>query len=82
MVEGFAAGFGRFQGDGELLFGFGLADELAQPAGAQFEFKALLFVGARGADQAFRRVVAGDGHAEEKCSLSQWLRQSAGTCNE
>ena len=68
VIEGLAARFGGFQGDGELFFGFGLADELAQPAGAQFEFKALLFVGARGADQPFRSVVAGDGHAEEKCS--------------
>ena len=39
-----------------------------QPAGPEFEFKALLFVGARGADETFRSVVAGDGHAEEKCS--------------
>ena len=29
VVEGFAAGFGGFEGDGELLFGFGLADELS-----------------------------------------------------
>jgi hypothetical protein len=51
VVQRLAAGFGGFQGDGQLLFGFGLADELAQPAGAQFQLKALLFVGARGADQ-------------------------------
>ena len=66
VIEGFAAGFGGFERDGQLLLGFGLADELAQPAGAQLELEALLFVGARGADQPFRRVVAGDGHAEEK----------------
>ena len=68
VVQGLAAGFGGFKGDGQLFFGLGLADELAQPAGAQFEFEALLFVGARGADQPFRSVVAGNGHAEEKCS--------------
>ncbi len=63
VVEGLAAGFGGFQGDGELLLGFGLADELAQPARTQFELKALFFVGARGADQPFRSVVARDSHA-------------------
>jgi len=68
VIQRLAAGFGGFQSDGELFFGFGLADELAQLAGAQFEFKSLLFVSARGADQPFRSVVAGDGHAEEKCS--------------
>ena len=71
VVQRLAAGFGGFQGDSELLFGFGLADELDQPARAQFEFKALLFVGARGADQPFGSVVAGNGHAEEKCSRSR-----------
>ena len=64
VVEGLAAGFCGFQGDGKLLFRLGLADEFAEPAGAQFEFKALLFVGARGADQPFWGVVSGDGHAE------------------
>ncbi len=71
MVQRFAAGLGSFEGDGELLFGFGLADELAQPARAQLEFETLLFVGARGADQTFGRVVASDDHAEEKFSSSQ-----------
>jgi len=47
-----------------------LTDKLAQPAGAQFQLKALLLVGACGADQAFRGVVAGDGHAGK--SLSGW----------
>jgi len=56
VIEGLAAGFGGLQGDCKLFFCFGLADELAQPAGAQFELKALLFVGARGADQPFRSV--------------------------
>ena len=32
VVEGFAAGFGGFEGDGELLFGFGLADEFGEAA--------------------------------------------------
>ena len=71
MVEGFAPGLGCFEGNFELGFGFGLADEFAQPAGAEFELETLLFVGARGADEAFRRVVAGDGHADEKCSRSR-----------
>ena len=35
VVEGFAAGFGGFEGDGELLFGFGLADEFLEAAGAE-----------------------------------------------
>ena len=37
-------------GNGELFFGIGLTDELAQQAGAQFELKTLLF----------RIIVAGD----------------------
>ena len=36
VVEGFATGFGGFEGDGELLFGFGLADELGEALGAEF----------------------------------------------
>jgi len=63
VIEGFAAGFGGFKGDGELLFGLGLADELAKPTRAQFEFKTLLFISARGADEAFWSVIAGNGHA-------------------
>ena len=47
-------------GNGELFFGIGLTDELAQQAGAQFELKALLFFSARCADRAFRIIVAGD----------------------
>ena len=39
MVESFAAGLGGFKGDGQLLFGFRLADELAQPAGAELSSK-------------------------------------------
>lgn len=34
VVEGFAAGLGGFEGDGQLLFGFGLADELGEAFGA------------------------------------------------
>jgi hypothetical protein len=66
VVQRLAAGFGGFKGDGELFFRFRLADELAEPAGAQFELKALLFVGSRGAHQPFRSVVACNGHANEK----------------
>jgi hypothetical protein len=63
VVEGLTAGFGGFKGDGQLFLGFGLADELAQPSRAQFELKALFFVGARGAYEAFWSVVAGNCHA-------------------
>ena len=63
VIERLAAGFGGFKGDGELLFGFGLADEFSEPTRAQFEFKTLFFVSARCADQPFRSVIASDGHA-------------------
>ena len=63
MVKSLASGLGGFKRYGQLFLGFGLPDELAQPAGAEFELEALLFVGARGADQTFRGVVAGNGHA-------------------
>jgi len=39
VIERLAARFCGFKRDGKLLFGLGLADELTQPAGAQFEFK-------------------------------------------
>ena len=39
VVEGFAAGFGGFEGDSELLFGFGLADEFLEAAGAELELE-------------------------------------------
>jgi hypothetical protein len=62
VVEGFTAGFGGLESDFKLLLGFGLADEFAQPAWAELELEVLLFLGARGADEAVRGVVAGDGH--------------------
>ncbi len=79
MVEGLATGFGGLKSDVELFFCFRLSDELAEPAGAEFEFKALLFFGAGGADETFRGVVAGDGHAEGSvagwgcgCNREEW----------
>ena len=74
VIESFAARFGGFEGDGKLLFCFRLADELAQPAGAQFQLKTLLFFGARSADETFRSVVAGDGHAEGSLMVRGWRR--------
>jgi len=68
--RGLRRGFGGFKGDGELLFGLGLADELAKPTRAQFEFKTLLFISARGADEAFWSVIAGNGHAAS--SVAGW----------
>jgi hypothetical protein len=64
MIEGFTAGFRGFKRDSKLLLGFGLANELAEPPWSEFELKNLLFVSAGSAHQSFRRVVAGDGHAE------------------
>ena len=68
VVEGFAAGFGGFEGDGQLLLGFVLADEFAEPAGAELEFEAVFFAGAGGAYQAFGivfgRIFGVGGHAE------------------
>ena len=58
VVERFAAGFGGFERDGELLLGFGLADEFREPAGAELELEGAVLVGARGGDQPFRIVVA------------------------
>lgn len=52
MVEGFAAGFGGFEGDGELLLGFGLADELGEAFGAEFELDGVIVVEAAGGDEA------------------------------
>ena len=65
MVEGFAAGFGSFERDSELLFGFGLADEFLEAAGAELEFERVFFGGAGGVDEALG-VFAGVGH----CNLS------------
>ena len=63
VVEGFAAGFGGFEGDAELFLGFGLADEFAEPAGAQLEFEAVFFAGANGAYEALGIVFGGACHA-------------------
>ncbi len=57
VIQSFAAGLCGFQRDGQLLLGFGLADELAQPARTQLQLKTLFFFSARGADEPFRRVV-------------------------
>jgi len=63
MIQGFASGFGRFESDGQLLFRLRLPDEFAQPPRAQFELKTLLFVSARGAYQAIRKVIVSNAHA-------------------
>ncbi len=39
VVEGFAAGFGGFEGDGELLLGLGLADEFRKFLRAELELE-------------------------------------------
>jgi len=82
VIEGFTTRLGRLQCDRKLFFGFRLADELAKPAGAQFEFKALLFFGASGADETVWSVVASDGHAEGSVAgvgclgkVADWLRR-------
>jgi hypothetical protein len=67
VVEGFAAGFGGFKGDGELLFGFGLADEFLEAAGAELELEGIFVFGAGGGDEAlgvFRVRFGSGGHAE------------------
>ncbi len=46
VVEGFAAGLGGFKGDSKLLFGFGLADEFLEAAGAELELEGGFFAGA------------------------------------
>ena len=66
VIERFAARFGRFKRDGQLLLGFGLADEFAEPAGPQLEFEAVFFVGARGGDEAFGVVFELGCHARGK----------------
>ncbi len=66
VVKRFAAGFGSFEGDGELLLGFGLADEFAEPAGAELEFEAVFFTGAGGGDESFGIGVWFGGHATGK----------------
>ena len=46
VVEGFAARLGGFKGDGELLLGFGLADELGEALGAELELDDVIVVDA------------------------------------
>ena len=52
VVEGFLAGASGFESDGELFFGFGLADEFLEAAGAELELEGVLFGGAGGRDEA------------------------------
>jgi hypothetical protein len=65
VVEGFAAGFGGFKGDGELLFGFGLADEFLEAAWAELELEGVFLGGACGVDEALG-IFASGGHSEEE----------------
>ena len=69
MVEGLAAGLGGLEGDGELLFGFGLADEFGEALGAQFELNRIIVVDAAGGDQAVGLGAAGRGGAETNFSF-------------
>ena len=52
VVERFAAGFGGFKGDGELLLRLLLADELGEAGGAELELEGLVVVDAGGGDEA------------------------------
>ena len=76
MIQRLAARLGRLQRDRKLLLGLGLPDELPQPPRPQLQLEILLFLSARSADQPFRRVVARDRHAGEKCSRWPVARQN------
>ena len=65
VIEGFAARFGGFEGDGELLLGLALADELGEAVGAELEVE-IVVVDCRGSDETLR--------------LRSWGRAAAGTC--
>ena len=69
VVEGFAAGFGGFEGDGKLLLGFGLADEFGEAFGAELELDGIIVVDAGGGDEAVGLGAAGRGGPEANFSL-------------
>ena len=69
MVEGLAAGLGGFERDGQLLLGFGLADEFREALGAQLEFDGIVVVDAAGGDEAVGLGGAGRGAAQANFSL-------------
>src|SRR3984957_19432888 len=76
MIQRLAARFRRLQRNRKLFLGFRLSNNPPQPARTQFQLEILLFVGARGAHQPFRSVVASQRHAQgthvqEKCSRSR-----------
>jgi len=50
--RGLRRGFCGFKRDGELLFGFGLADEFPGAAGAELELERIFVFGAGGGDEA------------------------------
>jgi len=52
VVEGFTARAGRFEGDGKLFFGLGLADEFIESARAKLELEGTLIFGTGRRDQA------------------------------
>ena len=52
VIEGLAAGASGFERDGELLLGALLADELAQPVGAQLELEGGIVVDSARGDEA------------------------------
>ena len=69
VVEGFAAGFGVFEGNSKLLFGFGLADEFLEAAGAELKLEGIFVFGWGGGDEAlgvFDARFGSGGHAEEE----------------
>ena len=52
VVERLAAGSRGLEGDGELLFRLGLADELGETGGAELQLEGLVVVDAGGCDEA------------------------------
>jgi hypothetical protein len=69
VVKGLAASFGGFEGDRQLFFGFGLADEFGETFGAEFELDGVIVVEAAGGDEAVSLGGAGRGGAEANFSL-------------
>lgn len=51
MIEGFAARASGFESDGKLFFGFGLANEFAEAAGAELQLEGAFILGADSGDE-------------------------------
>ncbi len=69
VVERLAAGLGGLEGDGELLLGFSLANELGEALGAQFELDGIIVVDTAGGDEAVGLGGAGCGGTEANFSF-------------